>query len=55
MDVYSYDVLALEVACGLRVIELSFDLMEEWVMLNWVWSEARERHTNEGDWIHGWR
>ena len=39
VDVYSYGVLALEVACGRRVIDLGFDVTEERVLLNFVWSK----------------
>ena len=39
VDVYSYGVLALEVACGRRVIETSSDITEERVLLDWVWSK----------------
>ena len=39
VDVYSYGVLALEVACGRRVIDTSSDITEERVLLDWVWSK----------------
>ena len=39
VDVYSYGVLALEVACGRRAIELSFDVPDERMLLDWVWSK----------------
>ena len=37
VDVYSYGVLALELACGRRAIEPRFDQPEERILLDWVW------------------
>ena len=37
VDVYSYGVLALELACGRRAIEPRFDRPEERILLDWVW------------------
>ena len=39
VDVYSYGVLALEVACGRRVIDLSSNITDERVLVEWVWSK----------------
>ena len=37
VDVYSYGVLALELACGRRAIEPRFDQPEQRSLLDWVW------------------
>ena len=59
VDVYSYGVLALELACGRRAIEPRFDQPEQRSLLDWVWwkqesgvllsvLEARMMEANDG-------
>ena len=39
VDVYSYGVLALELACGRRSIEPTFEQPDEHSLVDWVWSK----------------